>query len=164
MKLKIKKFFKIIHHPVNKGFTLIELLVVIGIIGLLSAVIVPNFMGARERSRDTQRKSDVRQLQKALEMYKDDQTPVPKYLTVAEYNALTCNSEWKNAAGTVYMSKFPCDPSNPTSYHYPYTNDSSLVYTLIACLENKSDPQGNSSASCNWGGSAEGIQYKITQP
>jgi general secretion pathway protein G len=58
----------------KKGFTLIELLVVIAIIGMLSALLVPNFMGARERARDAQRKSDLKQIQKALEMYRQDQT------------------------------------------------------------------------------------------
>ncbi|PIU36636.1 prepilin-type cleavage/methylation domain-containing protein, partial [Candidatus Roizmanbacteria bacterium CG07_land_8_20_14_0_80_34_15] len=57
------------------GFTLIELLVVIAIIGSLSALFLPNFMAARERARDTQRKSDLRQIQKALEMHKQDQSP-----------------------------------------------------------------------------------------
>jgi general secretion pathway protein G len=59
----------------KKGFTLIELLVVIAIIGMLSALLVPNFMGARERARDAQRKSDLKQIQKALEMYRQDQNP-----------------------------------------------------------------------------------------
>jgi len=36
----------------KKAFTLIELLVVIAIIGMLSALFLPNFMGARERARD----------------------------------------------------------------------------------------------------------------
>ena len=39
----------------NFGFTLVELLVAIGIIATILAVIVPNFMGARERAREVAR-------------------------------------------------------------------------------------------------------------
>ena len=59
----------------KKAFTLIELLVVIAIIGSLSALFLPNFMAVRERARDSQRKSDLKQIQKAFELYKQDQTP-----------------------------------------------------------------------------------------
>src|SRR3989344_6888197 len=57
------------------GFTLIELLVVIAVIAMVIVVIFPNFMGIRQRARDTGRKSDLAQLQKALEIYKQDQNP-----------------------------------------------------------------------------------------
>ncbi len=54
---------------IKRCFTLIELLVVIAIIGMLSALLLPNFMGAREMSLVIQqRKSDLKQIQKAFEM------------------------------------------------------------------------------------------------
>lgn len=150
----------------NKGFTLIELLVVIGIISVLSAIVVPNFMGARERARDAQRKSDIKQLQKALEMYKDDQT-ILAY--PADFSAMTCDALWSNGVtNAVYMSKFPCDPLSTSGsvVKYTYTRNAgdSLKYTLYACLENKSDQQGVTGSTCNWGGSATGIQYQISEP
>lgn len=141
----------------NKGFTLIELLVVIGIISVLSAIVVPNFMGARERARDTQRKSDIRQIQKALELYKDDQSPpaYPASLTA------TCGAAWQNAAATVtYMNTFPCDPTLATTYSYTRGADT-LTYTLFACLENKSDPNGVTATAAEC---ISLIKYQIIQP
>ncbi len=138
------------------GFTLIELLVVISIVGLLSAVIVPNFMGARERSRDIKRKSDIRQIQKALELYKDTQSP-PAYTEKATFDALVCDSDWQTSGGSTLIKEFPCDPTLNTVYIYDRTTN--LDYTLYACLENKSDPEAKAQASC-----ASGYKYEVSNP
>lgn len=65
----------------RKGFTLIELLVVISIIGALSAVIFPRFGVMREKARDTERMTDVRQIQNALEQFFNQESRYPNNLT-----------------------------------------------------------------------------------
>ena len=144
----------------KKGFTLIELLVVIAIIGMLSALLLPNFMSARERARDSQRKSDLRQIQKAYEMYKQDQT-TPSFPTSLQ-TANQCFSSGANCTGNIYMNKFPTDPSPGKQYYYSVDNNT-LTYTLCACLENSADPDGSSSCSV-CGSCTSGKCYVVTQP
>lgn len=130
----------------KNGFTLLELLVVIAILATLSALVVPNFMGARERARDTQRKSDLRQIQKALELYKMDQNP-PVYPTALP----TPGDLWNDPnTGVTYMNKFPADPLvSSDDYEYTYVRHATddLRYYLTACLENKADIDGISDLS-----------------
>jgi general secretion pathway protein G len=118
----------------QKGFTLIELLVVIVIIGILSSFLLANFVGIKQRARDGTRKSDLRQIQAALELYRSDQGAYP--LTAG---FLGCNNAL--ASGNVtYMAKIPCDPTNTGKYVYGYASNGS-TYDLAACLENVNDSQ-----------------------
>lgn len=128
----------------NRGFTLIELLVVISILGVLAALVLSNMAGVRERARDAQRKSDLKEIQKALEMYKQNQD-VPSYPTAADWSALVAILDG-NSGSYIYMKKVPDDPLEGDN-HYSYARSTDpLDYTLRACLENKSDPQGEADA------------------
>ena len=126
----------------KKGFTLIELLIVVAIIGILATLLMANFVGVRQRARDAQRKSDVRQIQAALEIYRSDNGSYP---AVGSGNGnLSTNGSCKNSltdstGNSTYMKSVPCDP-NGGSYTY---SSGGTSYTLYACLENVSDSQAD---------------------
>ncbi len=120
----------------QKGFTLVELLIVIAIIGVLAALLMSNFIGVRQRARDAQRKSDLKQIQSALELYRSDLAAYP--LT---NNFSACGSSLPTSGTTIYMQKVPCDPSsNYNGGNYSYISDGS-TYSVAACAENSSDSQ-----------------------
>src|SRR6202789_43330 len=51
------------------GFTLVELMIVVGIIALLAAIAVPNFLRARKRSQGTRCLEDLRIIDSACDQY-----------------------------------------------------------------------------------------------
>lgn len=134
----------------NGGFTLIELLVVISIIGILSYLLLANFVGVRQRGRDAERKSDLRQIQAAFELYRADNGNYPTSLA-------TCGSAF-TANSVTYMQKIPCDPLDKSNYHYS-TADSGVTYSIYACLENANDIDGTVNQSCT-----SGKSYSLTNP
>src|SRR5260221_13661164 len=125
----------------QRGFTLIELLIVVAIIGILSTLLMTNFIGIRQRARDAQRKSDIRQVQSALELYRADTGSYPAPGGTNTLNSTACPTASSFAgSGTTYMQQIPCDPLGATYYHtgsyYYATGNNGATYTLAACLEN----------------------------
>src|SRR4051812_22823652 len=73
---KIKKHLNFLYNLWKKitgrGFTLIELLVVIAIIALLASVVMVSISNAKENARRVTALANIKQMQKALELYYND--------------------------------------------------------------------------------------------
>ena len=114
----------------QRGFTLIELLVVIAIIGLLSTLAVVALNNARQKSRDSKRVADIKQIQTALELYYSDANQYPS--TVTPGNAISYGT-------TVYMAVVPNNPSPRNdgpcgTANYVYTLPLTSSYSIYYCL------------------------------
>ena len=59
-------------HAGRRGFTLIEVLITTAVIGILAAMAIPAYVGARERSFVAQMQSDLRNLSSAQELFHMD--------------------------------------------------------------------------------------------
>ena len=60
------------HAQSAKGFTLLELLIVIAIIGILSAVLIPNLLSARKRAFDAGTQSCLKEVATKQELFAAD--------------------------------------------------------------------------------------------
>lgn len=131
------------------GFTLIEVLVVLVILGILMGLIGSNYITSRMRARDSQRKSDLRSVGQALDIYYNDHGHYPPHEQVVADNRFRIrNLTWGESAfydvenpskDTIYMQILPSDPSAPTTQYWYQTNTGGTMFQLCALLDNKED-------------------------
>lgn len=133
----------------NFGFTLVELLVVITILGVLSTIGLVAFSSAQIRSRDTQRKSNLKQVASALELYFSDYGAYPLSNTgrivscPAPAGVCTWGSSEFSDSKTLYFKTLPKDPASNYKYYYRTVTVGSVAnqgFQLYAELENTQDP------------------------
>lgn len=107
------------------------------------------------KGRDGVRKSDLRQIQAALEMYRADLGFYPPQTEVACGLTLASGT-------TTYLQKVPCDPKGTGEMVYTYIPSGSPIYqySLKACLENKNDLQKDGTDTC----SGDLVSYTLYNP
>ena len=123
----------------RSAFTLIELLVVISIIGLLSTVAVVATKSSGINARNTQRKANLIQVSKALELYYAQNGGYPSTGGTANWHGACASygsypdayvdathDAWIPGLTPTYMAKLPHDPNtdkgNPNTASGPNCN------------------------------------------
>jgi prepilin-type N-terminal cleavage/methylation domain-containing protein len=138
-----KKFLNHKSYFMIRGFTLIELLVVISIIGLLAAIALVSFTGTQKQARDTERKSDIKQYQLALENYANKNGGL--YPQRPDGSGVIA---WSTLCTDMSQTSCPQDPryTKDNTYVYRYQSNGTVSngsaaatdYVLWAKLENYS--------------------------
>jgi type II secretion system protein G len=120
----------------ESGVTLIELLVVISIISLLAGGIIMliNPLQKIGKANDAKRKGDMTQIQRALEMYYQDNQKYPANPGPATYKINDGGTKDWGTQWSPYMSMLPKDPLSTNTYIY-YSPADGQSYYLYANLQ-----------------------------
>ncbi|QWR76422.1 type IV pilin protein [Candidatus Magnetomonas plexicatena] len=128
-------------HRGDRGFTLIELLIVIAIIGILTAIAVPAFLGQREKAKVRSVESGAKGAVSDLQAYLDAYVGGDPYIIVTDtagnqgcYEATTatatghtCNAVYNQASSGTYTA-FPNGAVTVISHfisHHSFKGDKS---------------------------------------
>ncbi len=99
----------------ESGFTLVEILIVVVILGILAAIVIPQFTDASTQAKESALASDLQMMRSQLELYKiqhNDNLPATTGQAAFEACMLEQTDQY-GAAGTdfgPYMGKMPSNP------------------------------------------------------
>jgi general secretion pathway protein G len=107
------------------GFTLIELMFVIMIIGIIAAIVIPNYIKFTKRAKDAVVQENTHTVQMAIETYAVDQ--VGTYPQAADEDELLAllpqgrypNNPFTNQATSIHWNADPAGPGDISIYNLP---------------------------------------------
>lgn len=124
-----------------KAFTLIELLMVVGIIAILAAIALPNFLEAQTRAKISRTMSELRTIATGVESYRLEYNQYPPENWVGPEMVSAYGGQFipnaiklrRVTTPVAYLSTLPVDPFDPGTdainlvfphtYHYVAAND-----------------------------------------
>jgi general secretion pathway protein G len=103
----------------NKGFTLVEILIVVVILGILAAIVIPQFTEASTEAKTSSLCTDLQTMRSQIELYKiqhNDDLPAVAGEANADFEArMTAKTDINGDAGTdygPYLQKIPTNQFN----------------------------------------------------
>ncbi|MCP4759207.1 MAG: prepilin-type N-terminal cleavage/methylation domain-containing protein [Planctomycetes bacterium] len=105
-----------------RGFTLIEILIVVVILGILAAVIIPQFTNAADDASVSSARTQLQTMRSQIELYRSQQGNYPA--------ANGAGVDWTDLTGADYIRAAPTWPNNFVEAYAVGTGD--LTLTLAA--------------------------------
>ena len=102
----------------RKGFTLIEILIVVIILGILAAIVIPQFTNASQDARNSSVASQLQTLRSAVELYKlqhGDSYPTDTGSVTGSWTwtaLLTTSLSYDSKTVGPYLQQTPTNPIN----------------------------------------------------
>ena len=140
---------------INKGFTLLEILLVVGIIAVLAGIVIIAINPARQLAtvRNTERKSDLKQINNALQQFYIDKSYYPASTTLVTTLTEICDTGTATSTHTIdctdlidlselvptYITAIPTDPQGSTLSFIPkvYATTNGTGYKIGVDANNK---------------------------
>jgi len=107
------------HRKNNKGFTLVEILIVVIILGILAAIVIPQFTNASTDARKNSLTSQLQTVRSQIELYKLQHNETLPDFAGKQWDQMTAQSDVSGTTGTgalfpfgPYLQQTPTNPLN----------------------------------------------------
>jgi general secretion pathway protein G len=131
----------------KSGFTLVEILIVVIILGILAAIVIPQFTNASEDARKSSLTSQLQTIRSQLELYKLQHRDTPPPLLVAggatAWDNMTIKTTDAHLGGGNFGPYFNAPPTNPL-------NGNTAVYVNTTNTEPTFGAASGGTATTGW--------------
>ena len=129
----------------NKGFTLIEILIVVIILGILAAIVIPQFSNASTSAKTSAVLSTAQSLRQQVALYKlQHNDKLPDGSTSAKFwTAMTTQTD---STGAAYAAGAPDGPFGPYMQSIPANSLNSSTVVLDSTVTFP----GTAASTCGW--------------
>lgn len=111
-----------VHQPKPRAFTLVEVLIVVIVLGILAAVVVPQFSSASDDANVSALTTNLQTIRSQIELYRLQHNST--YPTLASFTAqMTGKTSVSGAVGTDYGPYLLKIPPNPMTGTATVTNE-----------------------------------------
>ena len=115
-----------------KGFTLVEIMILVGIIAILAAIAIPNFIAYRTESQGNACVSNMSSIKTAAESY-----------LIKHPGAAPTAEQLAPESGKGFLKKMPTCPKTGADYTIALGSDGGITVTCASHNEDGSEKSGN---------------------
>ncbi len=100
---------------IRKAFTLVEILIVVVILGILAAIVVPQFTNATQDAQTGNLRAQIKSLQNQIELFKARTNSYPTLAQMTANPADGTTNGWGALIDGGYIKKAPKNPAAPSA-------------------------------------------------
>ena len=119
---------------IKRGFTLIEILIVVVILGILAAIVIPQFTNASDEAQESQARTQLQSMRSQVQLYRVKNDVLPGGMADADavWTALMSTTDADGDAQTPYIAS---EPSLGGQYRFAISATNRLIV--------EGDPEGD---------------------